>query len=46
MSHNAPKTLGKLLTLAKYVDKNMYYNAITRCSNTGVVHSINQACIS
>jgi hypothetical protein len=39
---NAPKPLGKHVTLTHYVDANLYHNMLTGRSVTAVLHMINQ----
>ena len=38
---NAPEPLGKPVTLTHYVDANMFYDALTGRSVTGVLHMLN-----
>ena len=38
---NAPEPLGKPVTLTHYVDANLFYDALTERSVTGVLHMMN-----
>ncbi len=38
---NAPEPLGKSITLTHYVDANLFHDALTGCSVTGILHMVN-----
>ena len=41
LPHDAPEPLGKSVTLTHYVDANLYHDAITGRSVTGILHLLN-----